>query len=155
MSKKKIFLITLSVILIIAIIAGIATFVVLKKSENDRNYTIEKIDKYNYFVLKTNNSYGVIDNNGNTIIDAEYEKIIIPNPTKDVFVCNKGEETFILNSKKEKLFEEYDSVEPIKLKNIASDLMYEKSVLKYKANEKYGLINFDGKALTKAIYDNI
>ncbi len=155
MSKKKIFLITLSVILIIAIIAGIATFVVLKKSENDRNYTIEKIDKYNYFVLKTNNNYGVIDNNGNTIIDAEYEKIIIPNPTKDVFVCNKGEETFILNSKKEKLFEEYDSVEPIKLKNIASDLMYEKSVLKYKANEKYGLINFDGKALTKAIYDNI
>ena len=155
MSKKKIFLITLSVILIIAIIAGIATFVVLKKSENDRNYAIEKIDKYNYFVLKTNNNYGVIDNNGNTIIDAEYEKMIIPNPTKDVFVCNKGEETFILNSKKEKLFEEYDSVEPIKLKNIASDLMYEKSVLKYKANEKYGLINFDGKALTKAIYDNI
>ena len=97
MSKKKIFLITLSVILVIAIIAGIATFVVLKKIESDRNYTIEKIDKYNYFVLKTNNSYGVIDNNGNTIIDAEYEKIIIPNPTKDVFVCSKNEETFILN----------------------------------------------------------
>ena len=77
MSKKKIFLITLSVILVIAIIAGIATFVVLKKIESDRNYTIEKIDKYNYFVLKTNNSYGVIDNNGNTIITIKKQVCLI------------------------------------------------------------------------------
>ena len=33
--------------------------------------------------------------------------------------------------------------------------MYEKSVLKYKENDKYGLIDFSGKKITKPIYDEI
>lgn len=155
MSKKKIFLTILLIIVIIVIIAGIATFVVQKKLSDDKDYTIEQIDKYNYFVLKTNNKYGVIDNKGNIIVDAEYDKVIIPNPTKDVFVCYKTENAIILNSNKESILAEYDKVEPIKLKNVASDLMYEKSVLKYEANGKYGIISFKGKPLTKAIYDSI
>lgn len=155
MSKKKIFLTILLIIVIIVIIAGIATFVVQKKLSDDKDYTIEQIDKYNYFVLKTNNKYGVIDNKGNIIVDAEYDKVIIPNPTKDVFVCYKTENAIILNSNKESILAEYDKVEPIKLKNVASDLMYEKSVLKYEANGKYGIISFNGKPLTKAIYDSI
>ena len=50
---------------------------------------------------------------------------------------------------------EYEQVEPIKLKNIQSDLMYEKSVLKYKKDNKYGIINFEGKEITKPEYDEI
>jgi len=46
-------------------------------------------------------------------------------------------------------------VEPIRLKNISSDLMYEKSVLKYKQDEKYGLINLEGKEITKPKYQEI
>jgi len=41
---------------------------------------------------------------------------------------------------KEKLFSKYEMVEPIKLKNVAGTLNYEKSVLKYKQDDKYGLI---------------
>ena len=33
--------------------------------------------------------------------------------------------------------------------------MYEKSVLKYKKNEKYGLIDYSGKQITEAIYGQI
>ena len=41
------------------------------------------------------------------------------------------------------------------MKNVESDLMYEKSVLKYLENGKYGLIDFDGKKITKPIYEEI
>lgn len=154
MSKKKLIIIVVT-IFIMAIIAIGASFLKYKITEKNRNYEIEKIDKYNYFILKTNNDYGVIDTKGNIVIDKEYEKIIIPNPTKDVFVCYKNGETIILNSNKEQILTEYENVEPIKLKNIASDLTYEKSVLRYKKDNKYGIIDFTGKVLTKAIYENI
>lgn len=49
----------------------------------------------------------------------------------------------------------YEKVEPIKLKNIASSLMYEKSVFKYMKDGKYGLIDFNAKEVTKPIYDEI
>lgn len=152
MSKKKIVLI---VLLVIVMIVGISGIVMFNKIENDRSYEIEKIDKYSYFILKKDNNYGVIDVKGNIVIDSEYEKIVIPNPTKDLFVCYKDEKTTILNSNKEQILTEYESVEPIKLKNIASDLTYEKSVLKYKKDDKYGIINFSGKELTQPIYKQI
>ena len=47
------------------------------------------------------------------------------------------------------------NIAPIRFKNISSDLMYEKSVLKYQEDGKYGLIDFQGKEITKAIYDDI
>lgn len=38
---------------------------------------------------------------------------------------------------------------------ITSEVPYEKSVLKYKENGKYGIINFEGKVITEAIYESI
>ena len=121
----------------------------------DRDYEIEKVEEYNYFILKSQDKYGVIDKNGNTIIDVKYDDVKIPNPSKALFICYEGENTKVLQDKNEEIFTEYKNVEPIRLKDIASNLMYEKSVLKYKENEKYGLINFEGKKITKAIYDEI
>lgn len=60
-----------------------------------------------------------------------------------------------MNENKEEILTQYNQVEAIRLKNIASDLMYEKSVLKYLEDGKYGLIDFSGKQITKAIYDEI
>ena len=39
---------------------------------------------------------------------------------------------------------EYEQIEPIKLKNIQSDLMYEKSVLKYKKDYRQFQISLHG-----------
>lgn len=147
--KKFIIIFTLIVIAIIGVV------VIKNNKEKKYNYKIETISEYKYYIYKENNQYGVIDENGNVIIEAKYNNVIIPNPSRDIFVCYVDEKADILNSNKEKLFTKYDSVEPIKLKNVASTLAYEKSVFIYKQNEKFGLINFEGKVLTKSIYDTI
>ena len=139
-------------IILIAIIVGVSYYFI---KQNGKKYEIAKIENYNYFVLKQNNLSGVIDKSGNKIIESEYEEIKIPNPEKGVFVCYKEDKIKVVNAEKQEIFTEYDQVEPIRLKNIASNLMYEKSVLKYLEQGKYGLINFEGKKVTKPIYDAI
>lgn len=65
------------------------------------------------------------------------------------------QETKILNSKKEEILTEVSDVSTIELKNDENEVEYEKYVLKYKENGKYGLINYEGKKVTEAIYDDI
>lgn len=124
-------------------------------NETGKDYKIEEIKEYNYFVLRQDNQYGVIDKKGNTIISTEYSEVKIPNPEKPVFVCYQGEEIKVLNERKEEILAEYNKAQPIRLKNISSDLMYEKSVLKYEQDGKWGIISFTGKEITKPIYDEI
>lgn len=151
---KKTFRIRIAIITIIVI--SIIAFCIYKFIQNDsKKYEIAKVNEYNYFLLKQNNLYGVIDKKGNTIINVQYDDIKIPNPEKAIFICYKGKDTKVLNAEKQDILTQYEKVEPIRLKNIASDLMYEKSVLKYYENGKYGLINFEGKKITKAIYNEI
>lgn len=151
---KRTFRIRIAIITIIVI--SIISFCVYKFIQNDsKKYEIAKVNEYNYFLLKQNNLYGVIDKKGNTIINVQYDDIKIPNPEKAIFICYKGKDTKVLNAEKQDILTQYEKVEPIRLKNIASDLMYEKSILKYYENGKYGLINFEGKKITKAIYNEI
>ncbi len=151
---KKTFRIRITIIAIIVIcVFAIGIYQLIKN--RSKQYEIEKINEYNYFVLKQDDKYGVINKKGDIIIETQYDDVKIPNPEKAVFVCYTGENIKILNDKKEIILTQYQKVEAIRLKNIASDLMYEKSVLKYEENGKYGLINFEGKKITKAIYDEI
>lgn len=151
---KKNFIIRniLIAILVIAIIVGVSIFFIYK---NAREYEIEKVSTYNYFVLKKDNLSGAIDRSGNTIIDAEFDDVIIPNPEKALFICYEEDNTKVLNERKEEILTNYQNVEPIRLQNISSDLMYEKSVLKYEQDGKLGLIDFEGKRITKPIYESI
>ncbi len=151
MKKKYIVMIVLA--LIIAIIVAISVYNVV--IEQGKKYEKEEVKQYNYFLLKQNNSYGVIDKKGNIIIEAEYEEIKIPNPQKAVFVCYQKENTKVLNERKEEILAKYNNIQPIRLKNISSDLMYEKSILKYEQDGKYGLIDFGGKEITKPKYQEI
>lgn len=143
------------IIIAIIIIATVGFFIAKKVIEDGKKYEVEKIDNYEYFTLKVDNKYGVINKEGKQIINTEYTNVIIPNPQKSVFICYTNDSTKVLNQNGEEIFTEFKSIEPIKLKNIASSLMYEKSVLTYKENEKFGLINLEGKKLTKAIYEKI
>lgn len=151
MKKKKIILISIVAIIIIIITA----IILVNKINNNKNYELEKISNYNYFVLKQNNKYGVINVNGDKILEANYNNIIIPNPEKSVFICQAENDTKVLNEKGEEILNQYTKVTPIRLKNTASDLMYEKSVLEYEKDGKYGLINFAGKQIVNAKYDSI
>ncbi len=152
MKKRYIVIIIIAILLAVALISGLVYYII---KENGKKYEIEKINQYNYFVLKKDSNYGVINRNGETVISAEYAEVKIPNPEKAVFICYQQENIKVFNEKQEELFTQYSQVEPIRLKDIASDLMYEKSVLKYTQDGKYGLIDFTGKQITKPIYDEI
>ena len=150
---KKTNIVILVVTIIILLVLSVILIQNVKKGK--REYEIEKVDKYNYFVLREENKYGVIDTSGNKIVQPKYENIIIPNPEKPVFICYEGENTKVLDEKSEEIFTKYKNIEPLRLKNISSDLMYEKSVLKYRKDDKYGIIDLSGKKLTNAIYEEI
>ena len=150
--KKK----TILLVIFIAIIVIVALFLKGKMQNNKIEYSISDVKEYKYIKYKEKENYGIIDREGNIIIEAVYKKIEIPNPEKDIFICyNDEENSTVLNSKKEKLYEEYDKIEPIKLKNIASTLCFEKSVLKYNKGDIYGLIDFQGQKITNNEYDSI
>lgn len=155
--NKKILIV---VILAIAVIVGAIIFKVI--TNLSLYYELEQVKQVNYLLMCEDGKYGVIDRSGNTIIEAKYEDIQIPNPEKPLFVCldNYNEATSeytttILNEKGERILYQYVSVEGIYIGTATSEFPYEKSVLKYKENGKWGLINFDGKKITKPIYEEI
>ncbi|MBR3249912.1 MAG: WG repeat-containing protein [Clostridia bacterium] len=151
MSKKIIFIL----LIIIILIAGIGYFIFNKIESDKRDYQIEQVSEYKYFVAKENEKYGVIDSAGKTIINTEYDKIEIPNPSKDIFICYNNEKSIAMNSNKQQLFAEYNSVRAIELKNVASNIPYEKSILQSEKNGKYGIIDMTGKKLLETEYDSI
>lgn len=151
--KKKSIITIIILIIIIAIIAGI--FIYKGIMEKEKEYNIAEVNKYNYFSLKENEKFGVIDNQGNIIIEPQYDDVKIPNPEKNVFICYEGQTTKVMNDKKEQIYTEYNNITPLVLKNVSTDLRYEKSVLKYEEDGKYGLISLEGKKITNPIYEEI
>lgn len=152
MKKKSIIIIAT---ILIAIILILGFFITKKIKEENRKYEIETISEYKYFVVRENDRYGVINTQGEKLIEANYEDVKIPNPEKAVFICYNNDDTKVLNEKGEEIFTEYEDIEPLRLKNISSDLMYEKSVLKYSKEGKFGIIDFNGKKITNPIYEEI
>ena len=151
--KKKNIITIIILIIIIAIIVGI--FIYKGIMEKEKEYNIAEVNKYNYFSLKENEKFGVIDNQGNIIIEPQYDDVKIPNPEKNVFICYEGQTTKVMNDKKEQIYAEYNNITPLVLKNVSTDLRYEKSVLKYEEDGKYGLISLEGKKITNPIYEEI
>ncbi len=152
MKKRSVIII----VIVSMILVALASFVIYRQTVgNGKNYEIEPIKEYRYFVLKQNDLYGVMDRKGNTIIVPAYSEVVIPNPQRAVFVCYQGEVSKILNEQNEEILTQFNKAQPIRLQNITSDLMYEKSVLKYEKDGKYGLVNLEGKTVTKPIYDEI
>ena len=147
----------IAIIIVLALGIGIFFAVGAINSSNKR-YELETIkeEDYKYFAVYTEEKYGVIDETGKMIIKNEYSDIIIPNPTKAVFICQKSDNTKqVLNEKGENILQEFKNVSAIETNGAHSSWPYEKSVLKYEEDGKFGLINYDGKAITKPIYEEI
>ena len=153
--KKKIII---PIILFLLIIIGLLIYFFIKNKEKEnRDYQIEQITDYKYFVSKSQDSqkFGVIDSSGNVVIDEQYDDVQIPNPSKAVFICISGDSSKVFNSESQEIYTEFGKISTLRLKNTSSDLIYEKSVLKYEQNGKFGLMDIDGKKLTEPNYDNI
>lgn len=142
---------SIGIILIIVISIGVC-FILKNKNIN---YSVEEVSKYNYNQVNKDGKYGVISKKGDILIEAIYDNIKIPNPEKDVFICKKQDKTIILNEKGQEILTQYEQVDSISINGIVSNLPYEKRVLKYKENGKYGLIDYTGKVIVKPIYEEI
>lgn len=139
--------------LILIVVISIGVYLVLKNK--NVKYSVEEVSKYNYNQVNKDGKYGVISAKGDILVEAIYDNIKIPNPEKDVFICEKENKVTILNEKEEEILTQYEEVNPISINGIVSNLPYEKRVLKYKENGKYGLIDYTGKVIVKAIYEEI
>lgn len=157
MNSKIKKIIIIGIILVIVLITGFFVYNHIKKS-----YDVEEIVEEKYFLLLNDNNIGVIDNKGNIIITPQYFAVHIPNPSKPIFVCyydydeaTGGYRTKIVNEQGTELFTKYNKIETISLNDIETSMPYEKKVLKYEREGKYGLIDLKGSLVTKAIYDSI
>jgi len=141
--SRKISIILISLVILVSL--AISIYIPNRKKIDIEDTSI------NYSTIEKDGKIGVIDQNQNTIIEPQYDNIIVLNPHKAVFVCQKDEEQIIVNSKNEKIFEQYDSVEPLEI----YDGKYEKNILKYEDDEKYGLLGITGYEITKNEYEEI
>lgn len=145
-------------IIIILVLAIGGFFVVKAITSSNKNYELEEIseEEYKYFAVCTNGKYGVINDEGEVIIDSIYTDVIVPNQAKAVFICKKEDGSLeTLNEKKEKIFTEFKNVKAIETSGDTSLVPYERSVLKYEEDDKFGLIDYEGKVITKPIYEEI
>lgn len=159
MERNKKIGIILTIVSVI-VIGAIIGMVIVNKAR--RNYKIEEITQFHYYTMIKDGKTGVIDTKGNILVEPIYDSIKIPNPSKDIFICiydynmeTLDYKTKVLNAKSEEILTQYEEVSAIQIKEIVSSVPYEKSVLKFKQDGKYGLIDFNGKVVVKPIYDEI
>ena len=147
-------------ILVIALFIIGIIFIINNIGNSKYNYSIETINNEDikYYVYEVNGLYGVIDKDGNNVIEAKYAKIDIPNPKKDFFIIKEKEDSKnnkVINAKGEQQLSSYEDVSAIELDKTISSIPYEKTVLRYKSKNSYGLIDFSGKKITNADYEDI
>ena len=138
-------------------------FIFIIKGIFTKDNTTGKIVSKSYFASYKDNKWGVIDSEGNNIIDPSYkEMIIIPDSKLGVFICTydtnyeTGEyKSKALNEKNQEIFTQYSKIEALQNVDEAGNLSYDKDVLKVQKDGKYGLINFSGKEITTIDYDEI
>ena len=153
MRKKWIFLIA---VLAIVIIVGIFCAVLFsKKKQKDRDYELLIVSEYLYYPLEVNGKYGVIKRDGTIIIEPEYDMVQIPNSDKAIFVAKNSDGYKALNETGGELYTNYQEVSAIEGVSEIGNKIYNNTVLKYKENGKYGIIDFDGNKVTDAIYEEM
>lgn len=142
--------IILTIIVLIMILIGI--FVIKANMKKPVETIVE--DPYEYFTLGFGDKIGVVNREGKIIIEPKYMSVYIPNHSKDVFVCFTDDSTYeVLDKSGKDIFTSFESVYPIIISDTTLEM--EKQVLSYEENGKFGLIDFEGKKLTGAIYESV
>lgn len=117
----------------------------------------------NYFSAYADSKWGVINSNGDKLNNISYdEMIIIPDSKKNVFIAtydvdytNGTYKTKAINEKNEQLFSNYNNVSALVNYDASNNVWYNNEVLKFEKDGKYGLIDFSGKEVLPANYEDI
>lgn len=156
LNMKKVFGVIIAFIVLIMIVISIVK--ILKTNPEEEYLSTAK-----YYSSYQNGKWGVINNNGETVIDTTYdEMIVIPNNKQAIFVCTydvndaTGEyKTKVINEKNEEILKGYDKIEAIDNYDSKQNIWFEDNLLKAEKNGKYGLIDFKGNEILNCEYDNI
>ena len=150
--------------LIVAIMIIVLFFVSLKHlfSKDKDALTKEVSTLTTYIAIIEDNKWGVINNKGNEIIKPSYdEMIIIPDKNKEIFVCTYDVDyttgiykTKVINGNNKQIMKEFENIEAIE-NSKDGEVWYEKNVLRFSRNNLFGLVNYDGKEVLPAEYNNI
>lgn len=141
--SKKISIIIICIIIVISL--GMSIYIPNRdKIEEPEDPSI------NYSIIEEGGKKGIAQN-GNTIINPQYDEIIIPNSHRAVFMCKNGENGKFVNSQNDEIFKKYDNVQLIEI----TEEQYEKNILTYEEKGKIGLLGITGKTITDAKYEEI
>ncbi len=158
LNMKKVIATLLAFVVLIMVIASI--IMVLNKKNTGQN--VEGIN-INYFSAYVDSKWSVINSKGEQLSNIVYdEMIIVPDKTRDIFIVtydvdytNGTFKTKAVNSKNESLFSGYDNVAAIVNYTSVNDVWYDTEVLSFQKDGKYGLIDFSGKEVLPAEYEEI
>ncbi len=156
LNLKKVAGVFIAFAVIIMIIVSIINIV------KDSNKKIE-VKNYSYYTAYTNEKFGVINNEGEIVIEPSYNEIVtIPNNDKPIFICTYDVDdvtgtykTKAINDKNEEILKGYDKIETIDNYDSKQNIWYENNILRVSKNGKYGLIDFEGKEVLICEYDEI
>jgi len=156
LNLKKVAGVIIAIAVIIMIIISIINIV--KKS----GQTVE-VKVYSYYTAYESGKFGVINNDGEIVIEPSYDEIIlIPNNSKPIFICiydvddSTGTyKTKAINEKNEEILVGYDKIEAIDNFDSKQNIWYEDNVLRVSKNGKYGIINFEGQEILPCEYEEI
>ena len=158
--NKRNFKQVIKMLLLIVILIIVA--IVINNLIKNKKITQEEITEYNYFITSINGKSGVIDKTGKTIVEPQYDYVQIPNPSKPIFVClydysadSKEYTSKVLNGNNKEILTNYKNVQAIPNNNTSINNSYQTQILRYKENDKYGVVSINGKKITPAIYESI
>ena len=157
LNMKKVLAVIIALAVIIMAIVGISKLI------SDGARTSERTVANKYFAVYTDHKWGVINSRGDIVIEPEYdETIIIPDNSKDVFICTYDVDyttgsykSKAINSKGEEIITGYDTIQALENYDSNNNLWYESDVLIVSREGKYGLVDFRGKELLSCEYDSI
>lgn len=152
MNKRRIGIICVAILIIIV---AMCLIFFRKKDKPNKDYELLDVSNYWYYPLQSAGKYGVIRKDGTVIVEPVYDEVKIPNQDFAIFILKENGEYIVLNDKKERIFTSVSEVTVIEGKDAYGNVAFNNTVLKYFENDKYGLINFEGKKITDAVYEEI
>ena len=156
LNYTKVFAVLIAIVVIV--MCGFLIKNLITGAKNTQN-----VGATSYFALYKDNKWGVVNSNGELTIDPMYqEMLIVPDSSKDIFLCtyDLNEETGdyktkAINSKNEQIFTGYSKIEALENFDENKNVWYEQDVLKVQKNGLWGLINLEGNEILAPEYDNI
>ena len=120
------------------------------------NNVVSEITPMAYHISYSNGKYGVIDNNGNVILDNKYTNVSIPNSYVGLFMCydELGVPTF-MNERGVQQFKDYKDAKLLEATGSEGIKWNENDIIIVENEELYGAVNYMGTTIFDVKYDKI